>query len=269
MDIDSLSRPYDPELDDQEEMYGEMPVQHFAFGGPIDAATHLDPTTEAARVTELNAMFEKAPGGFQNQVSNAPKEQTNSRNPYVMTMPIDPDTGAPAGYNKYLQTKTENVSVPGKLIVNGQVPDQEATSRKMLEEYTKAVNDVPYYNQFNNKLIQPQMPTTQDFIARQNKLLPALGRKQTVAEYGTAANPNYMPFPRAVAPVAAAPATGSTGGNNGGEFEIQVTVYGPDGTVYSSPSRAREAGVFNYTSTPPAKVLADGGLVTNVNYGAY
>jgi hypothetical protein len=218
MDIDSLSRPYDPELDDQEEMYGEMPVQHFAFGGPIDYETHFHPTIEAARVDELNTMFDKAPGGFQNQVSNAPKEQTNSRNPYVMTMPIDPDTGAPAGYNKYLQTQQISVPVQGtsdRILVPGQTPDREATSRKMLEEYTKAVNDVPYYNQFNNQLIKPQMPTTQDLIARQHKLLPALGRRQTVAEYGTAANPNYMPF----------------------------------------------------TKRPVA--MADGGLVTNVNYGEY
>ena len=33
--------------------------------------------------------------------------------------------------------------------------------------------------------------------------------------------------------------------------DMQVVVYGPDGKMYSSPRAAREAGVTNYTSSPP------------------
>lgn len=44
--------------------------------------------------------------------------------------------------------------------------------------------------------------------------------------------------------------TPSSGGGDG-MVDIQVVVYGPDGKMYSSPSAARAAGVFNYTMTPP------------------
>lgn len=37
----------------------------------------------------------------------------------------------------------------------------------------------------------------------------------------------------------------------GGVIDLAVVVYGPDGTVYSSPREARAAGVTNYTMTPP------------------
>lgn len=37
----------------------------------------------------------------------------------------------------------------------------------------------------------------------------------------------------------------------GGGMGLAVVVYGPDGTVYSSPQEARAAGVTNYTMTPP------------------
>ncbi|CAB4154988.1 hypothetical protein UFOVP652_56 [uncultured Caudovirales phage] len=37
----------------------------------------------------------------------------------------------------------------------------------------------------------------------------------------------------------------------GGEIDMQVVVYGPDGKMYSSPAQARRAGVTNYTTTPP------------------
>jgi hypothetical protein len=33
---------------------------------------------------------------------------------------------------------------------------------------------------------------------------------------------------------------------------LQVVVYGPDGTMYSSPAAAKAAGVTNYTTTPPS-----------------
>lgn len=39
--------------------------------------------------------------------------------------------------------------------------------------------------------------------------------------------------------------------NYGGVIDLAVVVYGPDGTVYSSPREARAAGVTNYTMTPP------------------
>lgn len=39
--------------------------------------------------------------------------------------------------------------------------------------------------------------------------------------------------------------------NSGGIVDLAVVVYGPDGTVYSSPQEARAAGVTNYTMTPP------------------
>lgn len=37
----------------------------------------------------------------------------------------------------------------------------------------------------------------------------------------------------------------------GGVIDLAVVVYGPDGTVYSSPREARAAGVTNWTMTPP------------------
>jgi hypothetical protein len=40
-------------------------------------------------------------------------------------------------------------------------------------------------------------------------------------------------------------------------FDIQVIVYGPDGTMYSSPRAAREAGVNNYTKERPAPKVQD------------
>ncbi len=47
--------------------------------------------------------------------------------------------------------------------------------------------------------------------------------------------------------------TGEPVANTGtlGEATTQQLVYGPDGTVYSSPGAARAAGVTNYTNTPP------------------
>jgi hypothetical protein len=45
------------------------------------------------------------------------------------------------------------------------------------------------------------------------------------------------------------PAEKDDGG--GGEIDMQVVVYGPDGKMYSSPAQARRAGVTNYTTTPP------------------
>lgn len=46
--------------------------------------------------------------------------------------------------------------------------------------------------------------------------------------------------------------------------DMQVAVYGPDGKFYSSPKAARDAGVTNYTLTPPTattQVFARGGSV--------
>lgn len=41
-------------------------------------------------------------------------------------------------------------------------------------------------------------------------------------------------------------------GDTGGTVDMAVVVYGPDGTLYSSPAAARAAGVTNYTTSPPA-----------------
>jgi len=40
-----------------------------------------------------------------------------------------------------------------------------------------------------------------------------------------------------------------------GMVDMAVVVYGPDGTMYSSPSAARAAGVTNYTTTPPSVTI--------------
>jgi hypothetical protein len=40
--------------------------------------------------------------------------------------------------------------------------------------------------------------------------------------------------------------------DDGGMVDMQATVYGPDGKLYANPAAARAAGVYNYTSQPPA-----------------
>ena len=50
--------------------------------------------------------------------------------------------------------------------------------------------------------------------------------------------------------------------NSGGIVDLAVVVYGPDGTMYSSPRAARDAGVTNYTLTPPD--LNSGGTILPV-----
>lgn len=200
MDINSLSRPYDPDLDD-------VAPQHFLQGGEVadvnstgggdlaaistpvpdytgvptvprstdysnpaamPAAANTvpapydpnDPTGEASRVNALNLIFNQSPGGFRNQVSNAPAGQTYGRNPFVATMPVDPSTGAPG-------------------------------ARQDLAQYNQAVAGIPY-----RAPSRPQTPSMQDFIARQGKGLPALGRKTEASQYDRASNPNYMQFPQ-------------------------------------------------------------------------
>ena len=58
----------------------------------------------------------------------------------------------------------------------------------------------------------------------------------------------------------------------GGDMEIQVVVYGPDGKMYATPSAARAAGVFNYTLTPPVTAQptpgSSPGTVGSPNAGA-
>ena len=50
--------------------------------------------------------------------------------------------------------------------------------------------------------------------------------------------------------------------DDGGYSDAQVIVYGPDGTMYSSPGDARAAGVTNYTTTRPATTGATTGAAT-------
>jgi hypothetical protein len=178
MDIDSLSRPYDPELDDVEMGAGESePVQHFLFGGlaernvtatpPAPTATYLDPTNEEARVAALKATFANAKGAFQGQATNAPAAQTYNSNPFVMTMPIDPVTGAPKNIGSY----------------------KEAGAQKMLEDYNAAVKAVPY-----RAPSKAQMPTMADLNERNRKRIPGLGRYNDPILYDSANNPNYEQF---------------------------------------------------------------------------
>ena len=56
-------------------------------------------------------------------------------------------------------------------------------------------------------------------------------------------------------PVAAAPAPAPAPAPDR-EMDLQVIVYGPDGSTYSSPGAARRAGVPNYTMTPPVAANA-------------
>ena len=56
-------------------------------------------------------------------------------------------------------------------------------------------------------------------------------------------------------PVAAAPAPAPAPAPDR-EMDLQVIVYGPDGSMYSSPGAARRAGVTNYTMTPPVAAKA-------------
>jgi hypothetical protein len=53
----------------------------------------------------------------------------------------------------------------------------------------------------------------------------------------------------------------SGGGGGGGAQPAGPVVYGPDGKMYANPIKAQQAGVTNYTTTPPAK-NPDGSIVT-------
>jgi hypothetical protein len=59
-------------------------------------------------------------------------------------------------------------------------------------------------------------------------------------------------FDAATKPAAATtPATGAGAVTTGGTVDAQVIVYGPDGTMYSNPRSAIDAGVTNYKTTRP------------------
>ena len=203
MDIYSLSRPYDPYEGDGEE---GMPVQGFNAGGdahapigretvdpnfgsgsvitPTGRAT-IDPGTyvgdEAARMTKLNDYFSRSGGQMLSNQGYVTNTQSDY-NPYVPTLPIDPATG--------FSKRPESYGGDG-----------EAASRKMLEDYTTAVNAVPMGFAFDPNAARsykaPQLPTTADFIARRNKAstgLPIMGRYTDPIMYSEEANPNYTQF---------------------------------------------------------------------------
>lgn len=52
--------------------------------------------------------------------------------------------------------------------------------------------------------------------------------------------------------------SGGSGGGGGGAQPAGPVVYGPDGTMYPNPVAAQQAGVTNYTTTPPAIPPAQG-----------
>jgi hypothetical protein len=294
LDINALSRPYDPSVDDE---MPEMPVQGFVQGGDVggigyekvdptpgaeilgaknnpnlvggasgrtDPEKYFDPAAAATRQEESDKYFQNSSN---NRLSNSAyiNNTQSSYNPYVATMPIDPATGLPKSPQSYTVYETLAPGQTGPASIN-----QKATSEKLLADYTKAVNAVPMSFAFDPNEARsykaPQMPTTADFIARRDKAgagVPIMGQYKDPIMYSREANPNYMQFKsNPYAPITTMPIENPN--NGGGTVDIQVVVYGPDGKMYSSPAAARAAGVTNYTSIPPGSTVKGSGAGSKV-----
>jgi hypothetical protein len=134
-----------------------------AAGGKKEvAATEPVPDPEevaaAERLKNLNAMFNKASIFSTKQA--APVGQDSSYNPYVMTLPIDPDTGKPKSpYGQY-----DVYNVPSEL--------KKGFEESAAKEYNAAVGRIP-----GSPMPQPQMLSNNSFISQQqNKAFaPGLG----------------------------------------------------------------------------------------------
>ena len=89
---------------------------------------------------------------------------------------------------------------------------------------------------------------------------PATGKNYTQADVGRAS------LERLGKDIFGRDASGGGGGgsrSSGGAQPAGPVVWGPDGKMYANPIKAQEAGVTNYTTTPPASPTVPG--VTTVN----
>ena len=82
----------------------------------------------------------------------------------------------------------------------------------------------------------------------------ASGLQYFAERFGTSIDPTELGiFQSMAAEEVAANAARNAGTGTDDIVDIQVIVYGPDGTSYSNPAAARAAGVTNYTMQPPAR----------------
>lgn len=128
----------------------------------------------------------------------------------------------PAGYDYWVNTLKTGASTPEAFQRNFQTAIQDQLTNKPNDPYSQYVRDWLSKNDPQSPMLSPTTP-------------PATG-------------PN-VPTPT-VPDDRRTTLDANTGADN--TFEAQVVVYGPDGTMYTSPSAARRAGVTNYTLFPPS-----------------
>ena len=121
--------------------------------------------------------------------------------------------------------------------------EAEAENRSLLNRYPASISESPGYT-------SSQFSGTGDGVITNPVPTPNLQPYYSY-DFQTTDFPAIAPIASEPAPVVAFPNTPPPGINPFGQASLAVTVYGPDGTEFGSPAAAIDAGVTNYSMSPP------------------